>query len=171
MQHSNASIIVAAMSFYKNKKIKISLKIYGNFWSNVGFLLLFELFERRDADFVVYIDQQTQDCACVWHGRKQFKTFKNHEKSTYFFMRTRSSCKAHVKNKGNFEEDSNIQILQLFEIFEFSNLNLNQPHTLKSNVRVSCWSKCATGFAYPEREREREREREIWFFKWELRKS
>ena len=29
------------------------------------FLLPVELFGRRDADFVVYFDQQTQDCACV----------------------------------------------------------------------------------------------------------
>ena len=44
---------------------------------------------------VVYFDQQMHACACVRMVGKQWKTFKNHEKSTFTIMGTTGSCKAH----------------------------------------------------------------------------
>ena len=41
---------------------------------------------------VVYFDQQM-------HGQKQWKTVKNHEKSTFFIMRMRGSCMAHEEKQ------------------------------------------------------------------------
>ena len=53
------------------------------------FLLLFELFEKRDADFVVYFDQQTQDCACVGMVKNNSKHSKIMKKYLFLYARKR----------------------------------------------------------------------------------
>ena len=44
--------------------------------------------------YVVYFDQRMH-----LNGRKQWKTFENHEKSTFFIKGTRGSCKAHEEKQ------------------------------------------------------------------------
>ena len=47
---------------------------------------------------VVYFDQRMHACMRS-HGRKQSKTFENHEKSIFFIMQTRGSRNAHEEKR------------------------------------------------------------------------
>ena len=82
---------------------------------------------------VVYFDQRTHACVCICmrlHGQKWWKTFENHDKSTFFFMHTRGSCKANEEKRPafgcqpSFGSHSQSLTSKLFSSFFFMSLLL-----------------------------------------------